>query len=510
MLFILLILFNVYDSSFASISINSNGEIESNENEMKQMQQNPQSALQTKDKNENQDIIIPNVYEKFSTRKQNKRSIYQIDFEEECHRLTNLERTKMGLEPFYANYFLIKTANLHSTDMLDQEYFSHTGLDGSSPFDRMKRQKYNYTAAAENIAQGQRTPEDVLVSWMNSPGHRKNILSTNYKEMGCGFVKKEGLSAKRIPYYYWTQVFGSPRRSCGNGFIEGDELCDVGRSEPNPNGAKGCPYATCNVTSGWTCVERPLMEVGSRCTAPGEPAFSIDESNAAPGQTSDDTLTPTDTAPLAMWAVVLIALAAVFCVAGALAAILFVLRRRRAAQSDKAVSQWAARAVVQTDSVQPAFEPQFAPSNDVVDPFVADNAAVAAAPAPLPQPKPLPPVTKPLPPVKPLPTPVPGVNVALDDDPTAAATPAPALPLKKRPLPPISPKRAMPPPPAPRPSALGACRALFDFDGEKDGDLQFKQGDVIELLDTNLSWWKGKIDGREGVFPKNYVEKIDQ
>ena len=110
-----------------------------------------------------------------------------------------------------------------------------------------------------------------------------------------------------------------------------------------------------------------------------------------------------------------------------------------------------------------------------------------------------------------------GDNQQYSGLPTRPATPpaeAPAAPFgmiaMTHALPTALPPRGnLPPPPAPRPEVLGTATALYDLHGEQDGDLSFHKGDVIELLDTSLSWWKGKVADRVGVFPSNYVRRND-
>ena len=97
---------------------------------------------------------------------------------------------------------LTRAALDHSTDMARNDYFSHTGRDGRSFVDRIRAQGYP-APRSENIAAGQRTPADVMRSWLDSPGHRRNILDCTATEMGLGLA--EGGSYGR----YWTQVFGT-------------------------------------------------------------------------------------------------------------------------------------------------------------------------------------------------------------------------------------------------------------------------------------------------------------
>jgi uncharacterized protein YkwD len=120
------------------------------------------------------------------------------EFERQVIELTNQERTSRGLAPLSMNLKLNVSAEKHSQDMATQNYFSHQGLNGSQPWDRMGVEGYSYSRAAENIAFGQKTPQQVVTSWMNSAGHRQNILNANLKDIGVGYYNG-----------YWTQNFGT-------------------------------------------------------------------------------------------------------------------------------------------------------------------------------------------------------------------------------------------------------------------------------------------------------------
>jgi uncharacterized protein YkwD len=97
---------------------------------------------------------------------------------------------------------LSRAAALHSADMAANDYFDHTSRDGRSFVDRVRAQGYD-APRSENIAAGQRTPADVVAGWLDSPGHRRNILDCGSTEMGIG--RADGGSFGR----YWTQVFGT-------------------------------------------------------------------------------------------------------------------------------------------------------------------------------------------------------------------------------------------------------------------------------------------------------------
>ncbi len=124
--------------------------------------------------------------------------------------LTNKERAKYGLQPVKLNLVLNQVALHHSQDMAMQDYFDHIALDGSEPWDRMTREGYQYSVAAENIAAGFLTPETVVQAWMESPGHRANILAPDVEEIGVGYYYL-GSDRGSVNYkHYWTQVFGTP------------------------------------------------------------------------------------------------------------------------------------------------------------------------------------------------------------------------------------------------------------------------------------------------------------
>lgn len=123
-------------------------------------------------------------------------------FAEEVLRLVNIERANNNLSPLTLDSALSKVALSHSKDMHDSGYFSHTNLSGQSPFDRLKNAGITYRAAGENIAAGQTTPSSVVNSWMNSDGHRKNILSSSYTKMGLGYYY-----GSKGYKHYWTQIF---------------------------------------------------------------------------------------------------------------------------------------------------------------------------------------------------------------------------------------------------------------------------------------------------------------
>ena len=135
-----------------------------------------------------------------------------LDFVNRVIELTNVERSKLGLPALKVNPNLDTAAQNHSRNMADQDFFSHTGKDGSSPTNRVQSIGYN-GVAGENIAAGSATPEDVLAQWMNSPGHRANILNADYQEIGVGYYFLANDTGSVNYNRYWTQVFGIPTNS---------------------------------------------------------------------------------------------------------------------------------------------------------------------------------------------------------------------------------------------------------------------------------------------------------
>ena len=131
-------------------------------------------------------------------------TIVHADFESDVLDLVNDERAAEGLDPLSYDADLTSAARGHSQDMGLNGYFSHTSQDGRSPGDRITAAGYSWNTYGENIAAGQTTPAAVVAGWMNSPGHRANILSPNFCDLGVGYAY-----VASSPYgHYWTQNFG--------------------------------------------------------------------------------------------------------------------------------------------------------------------------------------------------------------------------------------------------------------------------------------------------------------
>lgn len=127
--------------------------------------------------------------------------------------LTNDVRTSNGLHALTINDTLQATALLQSTNMAEQDFFSHTGTDGLKAWHRAENLGYDYQSIGENIAAGQLTPEEVVQEWVNSPGHLANILNPAYTEIGVGYQYLENDTGVVNYHHYWTQVFGTEQPS---------------------------------------------------------------------------------------------------------------------------------------------------------------------------------------------------------------------------------------------------------------------------------------------------------
>ena len=119
-------------------------------------------------------------------------------YEREVIRLVNEIRKQNGLKELQTDWQLSRVARYKSQDMKNNNYFSHTSPTYGSPFVLMKSFGISYKAAGENIAKGQKTPQAVVNAWMNSAGHRENILKASYTHIGVGYVASGN---------YWTQMF---------------------------------------------------------------------------------------------------------------------------------------------------------------------------------------------------------------------------------------------------------------------------------------------------------------
>jgi uncharacterized protein YkwD len=128
-------------------------------------------------------------------------------YQAEVLALSNAERAAAGCNvKLTANAALTQAAQAHAEDMLKKNYFSHDSQDGTGAFERITAAGYTWSGAAENIAAGQSTPAAVMKTWMNSAGHKANILNCGLTELGVGYAAGSGAAYGQ----YWVQDFGSP------------------------------------------------------------------------------------------------------------------------------------------------------------------------------------------------------------------------------------------------------------------------------------------------------------
>lgn len=118
--------------------------------------------------------------------------------------LLNNVRSNAGSDPVSYNAQLDSAAQAHAQDMLDNNYFSHTGLNGSSAGQRATAAGYNWSTVGENIASGYQTESSVLNGWVNSPGHQANNINPNFEEFGLGYAR-DGMQTR------WVLMLGAQR-----------------------------------------------------------------------------------------------------------------------------------------------------------------------------------------------------------------------------------------------------------------------------------------------------------
>jgi|SRR5689334_7843436 len=131
---------------------------------------------------------------------------FNQSFEDRVLELINQERTRQALPALKAQSQLAAAARAHSAEMACNNYFSHTGLNGSTVASRVALQGYKWSWLGENIAGGSSTPEAVVQQWMNSAPHKANILSPNFTDVGVGYAYASTSTYK----HYWTLDFAKP------------------------------------------------------------------------------------------------------------------------------------------------------------------------------------------------------------------------------------------------------------------------------------------------------------
>ncbi|KAG7381472.1 hypothetical protein PHYPSEUDO_006012 [Phytophthora pseudosyringae] len=191
----------------------------------------------------------------------------------------NNERAKQGVPTLCLNKKLTAAAQVHSDDMAKNNYMAHDGADGSTMSQRITEAGYEWDSVAENVAAGQEEVASVMESWMNSQGHRENILGADYTMFGTAFAYNKD-STYGI---YWTQDFGAG----------GTEACDGGNTTtpattaPTKQGAQPTPAPTTSVP------ETPATVI------PGTDVPATKAPVVTPAPTTSVPETPATTAPVA-------------------------------------------------------------------------------------------------------------------------------------------------------------------------------------------------------------------
>lgn len=121
----------------------------------------------------------------------------------------NVQRKKAGAPPLSANALLDKAAQRHAEDMLARGYFAHESPQKKTVRERAREAGYDWRTVGENIAEGQLTVDEVMKTWMKSPGHRRNILDPDFKELGVGLALGRSGDGYRV---LWAQAFGTARK----------------------------------------------------------------------------------------------------------------------------------------------------------------------------------------------------------------------------------------------------------------------------------------------------------
>ncbi|MEU4623658.1 CAP domain-containing protein [Actinoplanes sp. NPDC023801] len=129
----------------------------------------------------------------------------QAPVQQQVLALVNRNRREAGCDPISLDRRLVEAANRHAADMARRDYFDHESPGGARAGERVTDAGYVWRRYGENIAKGQESPYEVMTDWMNSPGHRENIVDCRLDQMGVGLA----LAADRTPY--WVQDFATPR-----------------------------------------------------------------------------------------------------------------------------------------------------------------------------------------------------------------------------------------------------------------------------------------------------------
>jgi uncharacterized protein YkwD len=136
-------------------------------------------------------------------------SVRKPNFAYDIVQQTNAFRAQNDLPALAVNTQLTKAAQKYARVMAVQDNFSHTGPDGSSPWERIRKADYDFSDAAENLAAGHTTPTSAMTGWKNSSGHRANLLAYQVKEIGVGYYYYPKDDGRYTYQHYWSQSMGT-------------------------------------------------------------------------------------------------------------------------------------------------------------------------------------------------------------------------------------------------------------------------------------------------------------
>ena len=146
-----------------------------------------------------------NIFLLAQSLKQNRAKANYSNNQLELLNLINKTRRQQGLKALTFSSNLTTAAQNHVQDLIDNNTLGHDGSDGSSVADRVLATGYDYSSVGENVAAGREAPEQVFQQWMDSPGHRDNMLAADYSEVGIGYI----LDVAGTTYdHYWVLVLG--------------------------------------------------------------------------------------------------------------------------------------------------------------------------------------------------------------------------------------------------------------------------------------------------------------
>ena len=187
--------------------------------------------------------------------------------------LVNQARSEEGLAPLTLNEQLNIAADSHSQSMAVNDFFSHQDpTDNSSGGDRIEETGYEWSFWGENVAAGYSTPEQVVDGWLNSPGHRANILNENFTEIGIGYEFLEDDTGNINYNHYWTQVFAQPLPGSNDDPLLSNTLVSDLNSEPR------------NTELVWE--DRETVLTGSIFDLDNDSSLVLPDSDYSPGYTS--------------------------------------------------------------------------------------------------------------------------------------------------------------------------------------------------------------------------------